>query len=161
MRLCVRNCTLILATELVVIRFIALTGRPVSGTPWLVRDFLDCVAVPGGDADNDGAIAFDLALAGEAGVALEPGGFLDAVFLFVCWFGEVFGTLLDVEMAGRAGADAAAGVLDVDTVFDGEFEEVLTLCGFDCPLGFFGAGEGIGVFEVEGDGDLSRGVVVV
>lgn len=93
----------------------------------LVRDFFDGVAVPGGDAHDDGAGAFDFALAGESAVALEAGGFFDSVFFRFAGWREVFHALLDVDVAGGAGADSAAGVLDVDAVLHGEFEEVLAL----------------------------------
>src|SRR5262245_30555146 len=79
-----------------------------------VRDFLDGVAVPARDAELDGAFLLDDALAGEAAVALQAGGFFDAVFLGLGRLAEVPRALLDIHMAGGAGADAAARVLDID-----------------------------------------------
>lgn len=126
-----------------------------------MRDFFHRVAVPGGDSDHDGAGAFDFALATEAAVALESGGFFDSVFFGFARLGEVFHALLDVDVAGGAGADSAAGVLDVDAVLHGKFEKVLALGAFHFEFGGVLAGESLGVFEEELDGDDGGAVFVI
>ena len=120
-----------------------------------VRDFFDGVAVPGGDADDDGAVALDFALAAESAEAAEAGGFFDAVHLGLGFLGEVLHALLDVDVAGGAGADSAAGVLDVDAVLHGELEEGAGLAGHERDLGR-GLAEALGVFKEEADGDGLR-----
>lgn len=126
-----------------------------------MRHFFDRVAVPGGDSDHDGAGAFDFALATEAAVALEAGGFFDSVFFGFARLGEVFHALFDVDVAGGAGADSAAGVLDVDAVLHGEFEEVLALGTLHLEFGGVLAGESLGVFEEELHGDDGWAVFVI
>lgn len=119
----------------------------------LVRHFFHGVAVPRWHPNLDQPLAHDLALAAQAAVALKPGGLLDAVLFGLGGLREVFHALFDVDVAGGTGAHAAAGVLDVDAVVLGDFEDVLTFTGEDFPLALGGAGEGLGVFEDEGDGD--------
>ena len=138
--------------------------QPVAGREVgeeLVRDFFDRVAVPGRDADDDRAVALDLALAAQAAVHLESRGLLNAVVFGFGGLGDLIHALFDIHMAGGAGADGAAGVLDVDAGLDGDLEEVLALGGGDIPLGFVGAGEPLGVFEEELDGDGLGAVIVI
>jgi len=85
--------------------------------------FLDVVLVPGGDFGYVGAGFFDDALAAEAAVELQAGGEVEAVELEVFGFGDAFGTLLEEDVAGGAGGDAAAGVVEEDVVVFGDVEE--------------------------------------
>ena len=126
----------------------------------LVGDFLDGVSVPGGDADDDGAFFADLALAGEAAVSLEAGCFFDAVVLGLGGLGEEVHSFFDVDVAGGAGADAAAGVLDVDAGGECDFEEVLCFGGHDDGFGVVES-EGVVVLGDESDGDVGWELVGV
>lgn len=126
-----------------------------------MRDLLDRVAVPGRDAHDDGTFALDLALATEPAVALEAGRFLDAVLFGLGGFAEIVHALLDVDVAGGAGADGAAGVLDIDPVLDGDLEEVLAPGGLDFPLAPGGAGQTLGVLEDELNGHVGRAVGMI
>jgi len=85
--------------------------------------FLDVVFVPGGDLGDVGSGLLDDALAAETGVELEAWGELEAIELEVLGFGDAFGTLLQKDMAGGAGGDATAGVVEEDAVVFGYVEE--------------------------------------
>jgi hypothetical protein len=85
--------------------------------------FLDVVLVPGGDLGDVGAGLLDDALAAEAGVELEAGSHVEAVELEVFGFGDSLGTLLQEDVAGGAGGDASAGVVEEDAVVFGDVEE--------------------------------------
>jgi len=126
---------------------------------WSVRDFFDGVAVPGGDTDGDRGVALNHALATEAAVSLQAGGLFDAVFFGFGGFAELVRALFDVDVAGAAGADAAAGVLDVDAVGHGDFEEVLPWRGVHGHGVFVLAGEPLGVFHLHLDEDRGGGWV--
>ena len=56
-------------------------------------------------------------------------------------------------MTGRTGTDRPAGVLDVDAVFDGEFEQGLPHTAHQIPFGLIGLREALGVLEDELDGN--------
>lgn len=115
----------------------------------LVGDFLDRVAIPGWDAYLDRAVAADQALTREAAVSLQPRCFLDAILFRFGRFGEVLVARFDVDVAGGAGADAAAGVLDVDAVIHRQFEEALARAAHERVLALAVAGEALGVFQDE------------
>jgi len=85
--------------------------------------FLDVVFVPGGDFRDVGAGLFDDTLTAEAAVELQAGGEVEAVQLEVLGFGDAFGALLQKDVAGGAGGDAAAGVVQEDAVVFGDVEE--------------------------------------
>jgi hypothetical protein len=126
-----------------------------------VRDFLDRVAVPRGNPHHDRSLADDLALARETAVPLQARGLFDTVLLGLGRLGQLVHALLDVDVAGRAGADAAAGVLDVDSVLDREFEQALALGAHQIPLLLLGLGETLRILEQELDGNDRRAVDVV
>ena len=98
----------------------------------LVRHFFHRVAVPRRDADGDGFVGgLNLCLAGQAGTEVVAGRFFDAVQLFVLWFVEAVFALVDVDVAGRAGGYAAAGVLDCDVVFERQLKQGLAQRALD------------------------------
>jgi hypothetical protein len=85
--------------------------------------FLDVVLIPGGDLGDVGARLLDDALAAEAGVELEAGGHVEAIELEVFGLGDSLGALLQKDVAGGAGGDASAGVIEEDAVVFGNVEE--------------------------------------
>ena len=114
--------------------------------------FLDVVLVPGGDFGYVGSGFFDDALAAEAAVELQAGCEVEAVEFEVFGFGDAFGALLEEDVAGGAGGDAAAGVVEEDVVVLGDVEE-----GHGQAVAFVGKGvegELYGfVLGLEGDAD--------
>ena len=76
--------------------------------------FADGVAVPARDVDHEVLGAVWDALAGEARLGLDGGGEVDHVFLFLAGLVAAVDPLAHDHVAGRAGADAAAGVIDLD-----------------------------------------------
>jgi hypothetical protein len=86
-----------------------LAFRGVVAVP--LGDFYDVVAGPGDDG-----------LAAESAVELLVGGHVEAVDFVVFGFRDT-GLILDPEMAGGAGADASAGVVEEDVVIFGYIEE--------------------------------------
>ena len=85
--------------------------------------FLHVVAVPLGDFDDVGAGLFDDCLAAEARVQLDVRGGLHAVELQVFGLADAACALLHMHVAGGAGADAAAGVVEEDAVVLRHIEE--------------------------------------
>ncbi len=85
--------------------------------------FLDVVTVPLGNLDGVGTGLFNDGLAAEAAVELDIGGSLHAVELEVFGLGDAPCTLFDVDVAGGAGADATAGVVEEDAVVFGDIKE--------------------------------------
>ena len=112
--------------------------------------FLDVVFVPGGNFGDVGAGLFDDALAAEAGVELEAWGELEAVELEVFGFRDALGTLLQKDVAGGAGGDATAGVVEEDAVVFGDVEEGHGLAVAVVGEGAEGELDGF-VFRLEGD----------
>ena len=114
--------------------------------------FLDVVLVPGGDLGDVGSGLLDDALAAEAGVELEARGEFEAVEFEVFGFGDSFGALLQEDVAGGAGGDSTAGVVEEDAVVFGDVEE-----GHGLAVTFVGEGvegklDGL-VFGLKGDAD--------
>ena len=114
--------------------------------------FLDVVLVPGGDLGEVGAGFLDDALAAEAGVELEAGGEFEAVELEVFGFGDAFGTLLQEDVAGGAGGDATAGVVEEDAVVFCDVEKGHGLAVALVGEGIEGELDGL-VFGLKGDAD--------
>ena len=112
--------------------------------------FLDVVFVPGGDLGEVGAGLFDDALAAESGVELEAGGELEAIELEVFGFGDAGGAFLQKDVAGGAGGDATAGVVEEDAVVFGDVEEGHGLAVTVVGEGAEGELDGF-VFGLEGD----------
>ena len=75
----------------------------------------DVVAVPFGNLDHVLAGAGDDGLAAEARIQLLIGGHVQAVQLIVVGLADA-ALILDPQVAGGAGADAAAGVIEKDVV---------------------------------------------
>ena len=130
---------------------------------WLLLDygggfaFLDVVLVPAGDLDDVGAGLFDDGLAAEAAVELQPRGEFHAVELFFFGLGDAGFALLDEEMAGGAGADAAAGVVEEDVEVFGDVEEAHGLAVAVVGQRVEGEFDGL-VLWLEGDADhVGRG----
>ena len=98
----------------------------------------------------------DLALAGQPAVPPNVRRLLDAVVLGLGRLGEQLHALLDVDVAGGAGADPAAGVLDVDVAAEGELEDVVADLGAHDVLFLIGPGDGLGVLADVGDGVRGR-----
>src|SRR5262249_52900647 len=65
------------------------------------------------DLDHDGRVALDLRLAAEARRRLDVERLVHDVFLAIRRLGQDLQPLLHVDVAGRAGADAAAGGADL------------------------------------------------
>ena len=85
--------------------------------------FLDVVLVPGWNFGDVGAGLFDDALTAEAAVELQAGSHVEAVEFQIFGFRDAFGTLLQEDVAGGAGRDAAAGVVEEDAVVFCNVEE--------------------------------------
>ena len=123
------------------------------------------VAIPRGDLYNNFTRLRDLGLTAEARIQLQIGGHVQAVGLVVVHFREILGAFLYPDVTSRAGAVAAAGVVERDTevqchienrlffavIFIGQFAvlELHSLAlGQKCDLnyvfarGFFGGGAG-------------------
>ena len=78
----------------------------------LVVGFLGVVFVPLGDFYDDVGGAVGDGLAAQAGLGSDAGGFVELVEFGVGGFVAGFEALLDHDVAGGAGADAAAGVVE-------------------------------------------------
>ena len=126
-----------------------------------VRNFLDGVPVPGGNADLYRLGPPDDALAGQTGVDLEPRGLLDPILLVLIDLGDHVFTLLEVDVTGRTGTDTATGVLDVDAVLDRDLEDRLALTTHEIPLDLICLRQTLGVFKDELDWDDRRAVFLV
>ncbi len=114
--------------------------------------FLDVVLVPGGDLGDVGSGLLDDALAAKAGVELEAGGEFEAVELEVFGFGDTLSTLLEKDVAGGAGGDATAGVVEEDAIVLGDVEEAHRLAVAVVGERVEGELDGL-VFGFEGDAD--------
>ena len=114
--------------------------------------FLDVVFVPGGDLDDVGAGFFDDALAAEAAVELQAGGEFEAVEFEVFGFGDALGTLLQEDVAGGAGGNAATGVVEEDAIVLGNVEEAHGLSVAVVGERVEGELDGL-MFRFEGDAD--------
>src|SRR5437016_9386150 len=75
-------------------------------------EFLGVIFVPVGDFDNDVGSAVGNGLAAEARPRRDAGGFVQLVELGVGGFVAGFEAFAHDDMARRAGADAAAGVVE-------------------------------------------------
>jgi hypothetical protein len=93
--------------------------------PWPVRGLalLNIVAIPLGDFNDIGSGFFDDGLAAKARVQFDSGGGFEAVEFEVFGLAEAAGSLLYVQVAGGAGADSAARVVEKDVVVFGDVEE--------------------------------------
>ena len=89
------------------LRDIALAAGAVCGLA-----FLDVVSVPLGNLDDVGPRLLDDGLASKARVELDSGSRLHAVELLVLGLADALGSLLHMQVAGGAGADTAAGVVE-------------------------------------------------
>jgi len=85
-----------------------------------VRRFLDCVPIPSRNLDNNVTSSVRDTLAPEAGLQGQARGLLQLVEFFVGGFVARFEAFADDDMAGGAGTDAPAGMLEgnVDAVAD-------------------------------------------
>jgi hypothetical protein len=118
-----------------------------------VRNFLDGVAIPRGNADLDGAFTLDGALTSKTRIDLKPGGFLDSVFFIFIRLGDTALPLLQIDVTCRTGADRTAGMFDVDSLFHCQFEKCLTNTPHQIPFGLIGLGETLRILENELHGD--------
>jgi hypothetical protein len=84
---------------------------------------LDVVLVPGRNLGDVGAGFFDDTLAAEAGVELKAWGELEAIEFEVFGFGDAFSALLQKDVAGGAGGDTTASVVEEDAVVFCDIEE--------------------------------------
>src|SRR5947209_19083253 len=76
--------------------------------------FLDIVAIPLGYLDHIGTGLFNYCLASEARVQLYIGSRLHAIQLFILGFGDPVLAFLHPYVAGGAGTDASARVIEED-----------------------------------------------
>ena len=63
-----------------------------------MRRFLDGVAVPGGDADDDGALFLHNRLATQAAIVLQPRRFFNAILFVLLGLGAEVATLFEIDM---------------------------------------------------------------
>ena len=109
-----------------------------------MRDLLPSVAVPRWNANDDRrALSFaeilQLALTGKTRAALDSWRFFDTILLGLRSAVELFGALLEIDVASGAGANSAAGMLDVDAVVECDFKNRLVLAAEHMPLLLRGA----------------------
>ena len=82
-----------------------------------------------GQGDHNVAGAFlQQALTAQAGVQTGIHGTVDEIFFFLTEFLQVLLALLNIEMAGTAGADTTAVVMQINVVVEGNFEQTLSGC---------------------------------
>src|SRR5216684_3584230 len=92
-------------------------------TTELVIQFLGVVFVPVGDFDDDVGGAVGDGLAAEARLGGDAGGFVEFVEFGVGGFVAGFEALVNDDVAGGAGADAAAGVVEAGFEAFGNVED--------------------------------------
>jgi len=85
--------------------------------------FGNVVAIPGWNFDDDLAGFLDGCLAAEARVELEVGGGVEFVGFVVFHLRNAISAFLNPHVASRACAIAAAGVVEMDAIVDGDVEE--------------------------------------
>ena len=86
-------------------------------------EFLGVVFVPVGDFDDDVGGAVGDGLAAEAGLGGDAGSFVEFVEFGVGGFVAGFKALPDDDVAGGAGADATAGVVEAGFEAFGDVED--------------------------------------
>src|SRR5436305_6441440 len=92
--------------------------------------FGNVIPVPRRNFHDNGAWFFDHALASQARAELQVGSHVEAVGFIVIHFIQTLGAYLHPEMAGSAGAVAAAGMVQKDAVVESNIPNRLAFAMF-------------------------------
>src|SRR5713226_8558440 len=87
--------------------------------------FGNVISVPRRNFHDNGAWLFDHALASQAGVELQVGSHVEAIGFIVIHLIQAIGAFLYPDMAGGAGAVAAAGMVQKDAVVESNVQNGL------------------------------------
>src|SRR5260221_3331176 len=91
--------------------------------------FLDGIAIPGGDLDDQVHAAVRDALAAQARLDGEARRFLELVFLVLRGFVAGCHALTNLRMTGGTGADAPARMFDFDVVTERDIQNAAGKAG--------------------------------